>query len=51
MMVLDNEEQRQLLLQLITTTPIQGNFMQAKEAVLMLDGLMEDVNNAEIKLG
>jgi hypothetical protein len=47
-MILDNEEQRKLLLQIITSTNINGFYQVAKEAILLLDNLIESVNNAEI---
>lgn len=47
-MVLDNEKQRELLLQIITSTSIGGSYFQAKEAVQLIDELIENVQNAEI---
>jgi len=48
-MVLNSEEQRELLLQIIQSTNINGTYNQAKEAVKMLDQLFDNVKNAEIK--
>lgn len=48
-MVLDSENQRGLLLQLINAAPIEGNYSQAKHTVNLLDDLVKSINNANIK--
>jgi len=49
-MVLDNEEQRKLLLQITNSTGINGNYAQAKQTIILLDKLVADITNAEIKV-
>lgn len=47
-MKLDNVEQQQLLLQIVSTTSIQGTYQQVKEATNLVGKLIEDIQNAEI---
>lgn len=47
-MKLDSKEQQQLLLQIVSTTGVRGSYEQAKEAVQLIDELIEDIKKAEI---
>jgi ribosomal protein L17 len=47
-MILDNEEQKNLLLQIVSTTNIQGTYKQVKEATKLVDKLVEDIKNAKV---
>lgn len=47
-MKLDNEQQKALLLQIVSTTGVNGSYGQAKEAVIVIDGLIESIQNAEV---
>ena len=47
-MKLDSKEQQQLLLQIVSTTGVNGTYQQAKEATKILDKLIDNINNAEI---
>lgn len=49
-MKLDSKEQQQLLLQIVTTTNIQGNYQQVKEATKLVDKLVDDIQNAEVMM-
>jgi hypothetical protein len=48
-MILDSEEQRQNLLQLIRMAPIQGPFEQVGPIMQAIGKLKEDVKKAELK--
>ena len=47
-MILDNEEQRANLMQIITTIPLQGNLQNMSQNVQALAQLLEAVKNAKI---
>ena len=48
-MILDNEEQRSLLLLIIQSTHVQGIYNEAKKAVQQLEELAINVEDADIK--
>lgn len=47
-MKLDNEDQRKLLLQIVSSTNIQGTFQQVKEATKTVGKLIDDIEKAEV---
>ena len=47
-MLLKDEEQRDLLLRIVSNTNINGPFTQAVEAVRIVNDLIEDIENAEV---
>lgn len=48
-MVLDNEMQKELLLKIVLNTSINGSYSTAKEAVDLIDELVETIKTAEIR--
>lgn len=48
-MVVDNEDQKKLILNLISLTKVEGNLEQAEKLVAMLKGLKEATEKAEIR--
>jgi hypothetical protein len=50
-MILDSEEQRQMLLEIINTVPIQGDYAGIKQTLPKMDALVEAIQMAEVKDG
>ena len=49
-MKLDSEEQRKLLLEIIDSVPMQGDYAGLKKAMVAVDGLISAVQTAEIEV-
>lgn len=50
-MILDNEQQRQELLSLLSLVPIQGNLNQGVDKIIQsIMALIETIKNADVKL-
>ena len=49
-MLLDNQKQKELLINIIKATNIGGNYQETKQTIQVLDELLEAVEKAEIKI-
>lgn len=47
-MILDSEEQKELLLQVVQSTPVQGASAEVRPLIRQLEELEESVRNAEV---
>lgn len=50
-MILDSEEQRRELLEIINSVPIQGDYKGLKQALVKIDSLVEAIATAEVNDG
>ena len=48
-MILDNEEQRQVLLKIINNCPLTGNIRSLTQDLIVLQKLIDSIKNATIK--
>jgi len=48
-MILDNQQQKNLLINIIRNTQLQGRYRDLKNDIVLLDNLLQAVQNAEIK--
>jgi len=48
-MILDNQQQKNLLINIIRNTQLQGRYRDLKNDIILLDNLLQAVQNAEIK--
>lgn len=48
-MKLDNEDQRKLLIQIVSNTQLTGNFTQMKQSVPIIENLISAIKDAEIE--
>jgi len=47
-MVLDNQQQKNLLINIIRNTQLQGRYRDLKNDIILLDNLLQAIQNAEI---
>jgi len=50
-MILDNQQQKELLVNVINAVPMNGTYQQIRETVSMVDELLKAVMEAEIQKG
>jgi hypothetical protein len=48
-MILDNEQQRNVLLNILAAAPINGSYKDVSDTVKILDVLQTDITNATIQ--
>ena len=48
-MILDNQQQKNLLINIIRNTQLQGRYRDLKNDIILLDNLLQAIQNAEIK--
>ena len=48
-MILDNQQQKNLLINIIRNTQLQGRYRDLKNDIILLDDLLKAIQNAEIK--
>ena len=48
-MILDNQQQKNLLINIIRNTRLQGRYRDLKNDIILLDNLLQAVQNVEIK--
>lgn len=48
-MILDNREQKELLMQIIQSVPISGDYISVSAVIHKIDDLYKAINEAEIK--
>ena len=49
-MILDNKQQKNLLINIIRNTQLQGRYRDLKNDIEILDNLLQAVQNAEVKI-
>ena len=47
-MILDNQQQKNLLINIIRNTQLRGSYRDLKNDIILLDNLLQAVQNAEI---
>lgn len=48
-MVLDNAQQKDLLLNIINALPMNNNYQQIKQMIVVIDELVKSISEAEVK--
>lgn len=48
-MILDTQDQKDLLINLIKTAGVSGNLEQARKTLVILEKLLSDIEKAEVK--
>ena len=48
-MILDNQQQKNLLINIIRNTQLQGSYRDLKNDIILLDNLLQAVQNAKLE--
>ena len=48
-MILDNKQQKNLLINIIRNTQLQGRYRDLKNDIILLDNLLQDIKNAKLE--